>query len=321
MSRWSHENGTITQTDLQFGPPVEFDEMNLAELHRRLAPLADAGRVGAAGGSAHLRARDRRFDAVAYSRPGFFPLNTDNVVVRNFQCGKEHGVLLAVCVGNYKDEACAFASSAAALTISEEFDTPLISEADIAPTLRRAFLRGNDAILGVSSGSLPSTLLRSFFGSRTSLKGIGAAATAVVAVKDRLWIGHIGDNKAYVVRDNKARKLTIEHTLLYSPQYRLEPDIRAHVDPDFAASAVLRALGLTSDPPQMDLLRLDLLRGDRVVLGAEWLTSEVIAKVESPTDQPLDAACDTLSGAFPAPRPATFGILEVKDIHSEGTYR
>lgn len=130
---------------------------------------------------------------------GFFHRSTDNIVLRSFRAGADRGLLLAICAGNYKDEACCFASAAAACAFVEAFEGALISEADVVPALRSAMLGAHEGIVDLSGEPIGDLRLGTTVGGRTSLKGLGAMVTAVAAVAGRLWVVHIGDCRAYLI--------------------------------------------------------------------------------------------------------------------------
>jgi hypothetical protein len=108
--------------------------------------------------------------------------NCDSVVLREFACGDERGLLLAVLTGNYKDDGTAVASSIGAVALADAFNEPLLSEADIVPALRRAAIHANDDILRVSKAPVGAYAFGTVMGSRSTMTGIGASMTAVAAL-------------------------------------------------------------------------------------------------------------------------------------------
>lgn len=43
--------------------------------------------------------------------------------------------------------------------------------------------------------------------------GMGTTLTAALIHQDQLWVAHVGDSRAYLIRDGQARQLTRDHTL------------------------------------------------------------------------------------------------------------
>jgi serine/threonine protein phosphatase PrpC len=99
------------------------------------------------------------------------------------------------------------------------------------------------------------------------------ATTVVVAVvRDRdLVIGSVGDSPAYLVRDARPRKLTLDHTVASLP-----PDEQAALpDGDAAGPMLVRALGVAPSV-KVDIITGRVRDGDCVVLCSDGLTRYVI---------------------------------------------
>ena len=127
------------------------------------------------------------------------------------------------------------------------------------------------------------------------LRGMGTTLTALLAEPDRLYLAHVGDSRAYLLRGGNLQQLTEDHTLVQRMvrEGRLTPDEAANHP---QRSILTRALGVEDDIP-VDELTLDLHSGDRVLLCTDGLTSMVgrdrlqqILQGEADTQ----AACDRL---------------------------
>ncbi|MEZ4295685.1 MAG: hypothetical protein R3B70_11965 [Polyangiaceae bacterium] len=240
-------------------------------------------------------------------------MNTDNVLLQRFRAGADQGLLLAICAGSSKDEGGCVAAGATACEYLDAFERGLLSEADVAPTLRRATLAAHDAVLKMSRQPLADLPpLHTVAGARTSLKGIGAATIAIAAVAGRLWVVHVGGCRAYLLRDGRLRKLNLEHTLSYVPEYRQ----MTKSDPSAAHEAAdylwTRSLGTAENAPNFDVSRMELLPGDRALVGSDALTDQLAATVTSHMPQSLEHAQKALDAALSATHlPVTFGILDV----------
>ncbi|WP_246060829.1 PP2C family protein-serine/threonine phosphatase [Nocardioides dongxiaopingii] len=97
----------------------------------------------------------------------------------------------------------------------------------------------------------------------------GTSTTATVALFDgrRLGIGHVGDSRAYLFRDNEISQLTTDHTFVQSliDEGRItEAEARVHPH----RNLILKALdGIHEAEP--DLFVLELVAGDRLLLCSD----------------------------------------------------
>ncbi len=125
------------------------------------------------------------------------------------------------------------------------------------------------------------------------LVGMGTTATVAVVRGSQLSIAHVGDSRAYLVRDGRARRLTKDHSVL---QHLIDSGADGTVDATAAAHALLRALGPEADI-EVDVACVPLRHRDIVVLCSDGLWSavgddEIAAVVSAGHD--LRAACRTL---------------------------
>lgn len=136
--------------------------------------------------------------------------------------------------------------------------------------------------------------IRACAGKSPELAGMGTTATAAVVLRNELYVGHVGDSRAYLVRDGRVQGLTKDHSVR---QYLIDTGAAGQVDAtDGRGHALLRALGPQADV-QIDISRARLRHGDVVVLCSDGLWSAVadheIADVISARRE-LRAACETL---------------------------
>lgn len=106
------------------------------------------------------------------------------------------------------------------------------------------------------------------------LDGMGTTLTAVAILgESTLLIGHVGDSRAYRIRDGALEQLTEDHSLVEElvREGRLSPE-EAEVHP--RRSVITRALGI--DPNvEVDLYTIDARTGDRLLLCSDGLTTMV----------------------------------------------
>ncbi|MDP8955555.1 MAG: Stp1/IreP family PP2C-type Ser/Thr phosphatase [Actinomycetota bacterium] len=104
------------------------------------------------------------------------------------------------------------------------------------------------------------------------LRGMGTTLTALLADQGKAHIAHIGDSRAYLLRDGSLKQLTEDHTLVQRMvmEGKLLPE-EAERHPQ--RSILTRALGVDEDIDP-DTMTLDpILPGDRLLLCTDGLTS------------------------------------------------
>lgn len=127
----------------------------------------------------------------------------------------------------------------------------------------------------------------------------GMGTTLVMAFGDRdaadaVYIGHVGDSRAYLVHDGQARQLTQDHSLIndYISQGLLSEE-EANQHP--LKHVITRALGSVRQI-DVDLQRLTLKPGDTVLLCSDGLSNLVGESeiAESIRTDSLETACRRL---------------------------
>ena len=124
------------------------------------------------------------------------------------------------------------------------------------------------------------------------LTGMGTTITAVIAGHDRIFLGHVGDSRAYLLRDGELRPLTEDHSLVQRMvrEGRLTPE-QAEIHPQ--RSVLTRALGI-DDELEVDQATVEVTAGDRLLLCSDGLTSmvadELIRKILAGHDDPQAAS-------------------------------
>ncbi len=101
------------------------------------------------------------------------------------------------------------------------------------------------------------------------LEGMGTTFTALV-VEGGLFVGHVGDSRAYIWRDGRLRSMTRDHSLVERmvDEGQLSPrDARTHPQ----RNVILRALGVAREL-EIDLDTVDALPGDRLLLCSDGLS-------------------------------------------------
>lgn len=107
--------------------------------------------------------------------------------------------------------------------------------------------------------------------SNSERRGMGTTLVILLVLEDRAFIGHVGDSRAYLLRDGRLRRLTADHSWVYD-QVRagLLSDSDAHRHP--LRNIVTRALG-SSPQVTTDVAEEPVRAGDVFLLCSDGLTS------------------------------------------------
>lgn len=128
------------------------------------------------------------------------------------------------------------------------------------------------------------------------LKGMGTTMVSVLVEGDTAYVAHVGDSRAYLIRDAKIKQLTEDHSLVndYVSQGLLKPE-EASQHP--LHHVITRALG-SNEHVEVDVQTLPLRPGDELLLCSDGLSNllteeEMRSEITgSPND--LQAACERL---------------------------
>ena len=103
--------------------------------------------------------------------------------------------------------------------------------------------------------------------------GMGTTVTAALVGDDHVAIGHVGDSRAYRIRDGELEQLTQDHSLVADLMRsgRLTPE---EADTHPQRSVITRALG-TDREVDVDTFSVDVAAGDVFLLCSDGLTTMV----------------------------------------------
>jgi PPM family protein phosphatase len=125
--------------------------------------------------------------------------------------------------------------------------------------------------------------------------GMGTTVTAAILTNGRVSIGHVGDSRAYRIRNGELEQLTEDHSLVADLMRsgRLTPE---EADAHPQRSVITRALG-TDAEVDVDTVTVDIEPGDLFLLCSDGLTTMVpeedILRMAQEADN-LDEAARTL---------------------------
>jgi serine/threonine protein phosphatase PrpC len=148
-----------------------------------------------------------------------------------------------------------------------------------------------DLVAGVAAAS---TRLGATVAAAPQFKGMATTLTAVALVDAEFVIGHVGDSRAYLLRDGELRQLTHDQTVVQSlvdAGVITEEQARTHP----LRSVVLGALhGVDDDLTHLELSRVPARPGDRVLVCSDGLSgvvrADLIARVLGEEPRPEGAA-------------------------------
>jgi PPM family protein phosphatase len=129
--------------------------------------------------------------------------------------------------------------------------------------------------------------------------GMGTTITVALFENGIVSIGHVGDSRAYLIRDRKVEQLTEDHSLVAElvRTGRLSPE-EAESHPQ--RSVITRALGTDPDV-DVDSFSVEAKPGDLFLICSDGLTSmvgdEEILDVVEPRREDLDEAAKELVNA------------------------
>lgn len=94
------------------------------------------------------------------------------------------------------------------------------------------------------------------------LLGMGATVVMALVLGSRVYVGHVGDSRAYLYRGDKLKRLTMDHTVFGIL---------------FRSGELTRYLGMRM-PPEPDINIEHVEPGDRLMLCTDGLTDEIREK-------------------------------------------
>ncbi len=229
-----------------------------------------------------LISRNLSLDAASRTDVGRVRTNNEDRILAIEQYG--YGIyLVADGIGGH--EAGEVASEMAAWTISNillEGLKPKYTLPSPVGLLKKAIEQANREIVYLSQHN-------------EALHSMGTTATVGLRLDDTLYIGHVGDSRAYLIREGTIRQLTEDHSVVANlvKEGIITPDEAAN----HATNGILfRCLG-SSDVVVVETITNKLRDSDSLVFCSDGLTahiqeSEVINIVKA--SRGADEACKTL---------------------------
>jgi serine/threonine protein phosphatase PrpC len=165
------------------------------------------------------------------------------------------------------------------------------------------------------------TALRDMAEADPALAGMGTTLTALLWSGSQLGLVHIGDTRAYLVRDGEVFQVTRDHTLIQSlldDDKITEDEVASHPQRMLLLKA-LSTHGAGKDEPDLQLLQAR--PGDRYLLCSDGLhvavPAQAIGQVLLTEEDPDQAATDLIKLAMDAGGPDNITCI-VADVSAPG---
>jgi PPM family protein phosphatase len=126
-----------------------------------------------------------------------------------------------------------------------------------------------------------NSLLSELVHQNPKLSGMGTTVTALLLEDRKLHFAHIGDSRAYRLRNKKFEQISVDHTFVQRliDEGRLRPE-EAETHPH--KNVLMRVLGDVDASPELDLDVLDVEAGERWLLcsdGLNYVAGHVVERV------------------------------------------
>lgn len=176
-------------------------------------------------------------------------INQDNLGIGEKSVVEEKGYLLVVCDGMGGHTAGEVASSIGVEAIVEYHRDS--ADESFHDLLKTAFLRANDRIYQEGQGSM------------------GTTGVAAILKDEHLYLGNVGDSRAYRIRDGHIEQLSRDHSLVAEQVHAgiITPEQARHSS---YRNMITRALGYRPEV-EVDTFEEKLLPGDIILLSSDGM--------------------------------------------------
>ena len=129
----------------------------------------------------------------------------------------------------------------------------------------------------------------------SSMRGMGTTATVAVTVADKVFVGHIGDSRAYHLRAGEIVQITEDHSVV-AQLLRARAITPAEAQRHPYRNVITRCLGMQMEI-EADTFEVDWQIGDRLLLCSDGLSGlvsdEEMAQIATESPEPQEA-CERL---------------------------
>jgi protein phosphatase len=162
-----------------------------------------------------------------------------------------------------------------------------------------------------------NSLLSELVHMNPKLAGMGTTVTALLLAEGKLHFAHIGDSRAYRLRDGVFEQVSVDHTFVQRliDEGRLKPE-EAETHPH--KNVLMRVLGDVDASPELDLDALDVQAGERWLLcsdGLNYVAGHVVERTVRETKSLRECADKLVDLTLEAGSPdnVTVVMLEIAE--------
>ena len=146
------------------------------------------------------------------------------------------------------------------------------------------------------------------------LAGMGTTVTALLLAEGKLHFAHIGDSRAYRLRDGVFEQVSVDHTFVQRliDEGRLRPE-EAETHPH--KNVLMRVLGDVDASPELDLDTLDVKPGERWLLcsdGLNYVAGHVVERTVRETKDRRDCVETLVNLTLEAGSPDNVTVVMVE---------
>lgn len=185
--------------------------------------------------------------------------NEDSYLELAIKDKDESGMLIVVADGMGGHKAGEVASQLVTTTIEEYVKNG--ESNSYTETLRESINKANSNVLKMAEGN-------------PECHGMGSTCTALLIISGKAYLAHVGDSRAYLIRNDKALQLTSDHTV--AEQMRISGNMsREHARRSPQRNILTNAVGIREDI-EIDVLEpFEVLQRDLFLLCSDGLSEYV----------------------------------------------
>ena len=167
-----------------------------------------------------------------------------------------------------------------------------------------------------------NSLLSELVTTSPQLSGMGTTVTALLLNGNRFAFAHIGDSRAYRLKNGVFEQISIDHTFVQRliDEGRLRPD-EAETHPH--KNVLMRVLGDVDASPELDLATFEVEPGEKWLLCSDGLTAvlrdsdiETVMRETADLQRCVDILVElTLAGG--SPDNVTVAVLEIAEVSDD----
>lgn len=184
---------------------------------------------------------------------------------------------------------------------------------------------GDAATILADEIQIANSLLSELVGTNPQLAGMGTTCTALLLDGNHITLAHIGDSRAYRLKDDAFKQMSIDHTFVQRliDEGRLRPE-EAEIHPH--KNVLMRVLGDVDASPELDVETYDAVPGERWLLCSDGLMAvlrdaaiEQVFRESSSLRECVNTLVElTLAGG--APDNVTVAVIEVAEATEEDSF-